>query len=648
VASPDVSLSSMSEKAMVLKVAVVPYLLGLLLSPWIVPEHLHDLGDASVEAVTATASRDLSESSAGVNDASLDKMLRIDELGDPFANFRFVLHRNGEVDPCATSATEGLYSGIKKSAMEKYNYDPSSYDKYDFDALLTEAMAFHFLLIDECGPYEGAAKASENKWSRQVMNGRKDALPTFVAFCDTGPKHTPILPDHDKLVNVNLGGNDVSYPCAYHTREGVRITSLGQLADLARQVPPPDAESCNPQEGSSDATCAAAPVRELHLYAVPAGRVFMFAPSYVGEVFELPHVKVASGRPVSLEVLSLSPRVFDVKNFYSRDESAEIVKKALAETSESHKIKRSSTGASGYNINSRRTSENGFDTHGRVAMIVKRRCFNVLGLDEYVESMADGLQVLRYNKTTAYVPHLDWIDDPGRRQEHNFDSEGVGSNRFATILLYMSDLGEKDGGETVFTEGWPSGMPEEERIPYEKALIELRGSGDAKDLAKGSWEEEMVAKCRSRLAIRPHSSRAVLFYSQLPNGKPDKASLHGGCPVLGDDPKWAANLWVWNAPRGGYPGSPVNEDVVKKNRAKGAKEEDYPGKKHAMFTNRGDDSRFKNAKLHFQDTFWGDLGFGDPPLAVNTYEGHVWNVMVDGKTLQSFVIDKRPDQAYFI
>ena len=65
--------------------------------------------------------------------------------------------------------------------------------------------------------------------------------------------------------------------------------------------------------------------------------------------------------------------------------------------------------------------------------------------------MADGLQVLRYNKTTAYIPHLDWIDDYDRKEEHNFDSAGVGSNRFATILLYMSDIENDAGGETVFS-----------------------------------------------------------------------------------------------------------------------------------------------------------------------------------------------------
>ena len=59
------------------------------------------------------------------------------------------------------------------------------------------------------------------------------------------------------------------------------------------------------------------------------------------------------------------------------------------------------------------------DTHGKQAQAVKRRCMNVLGFDEYTESLTDGLQVLRYNQTTAYVPHLDWIDDYQKQQEHN-------------------------------------------------------------------------------------------------------------------------------------------------------------------------------------------------------------------------------------
>ena len=51
----------------------------------------------------------------------------------------------------------------------------------------------------------------------------------------------------------------------------------------------------------------------------------------------------------------------------------------------------------------------------------------------------------------------------------------------------------------------------------------------------------MVADCRSRLSVTPHAGRAVLFYSQHPNGEEDSSSLHGGCPVLQGE-KWAVSF----------------------------------------------------------------------------------------------------------
>lgn len=99
----------------------------------------------------------------------------------------------------------------------------------------------------------------------------------------------------------------------------------------------------------------------------------MFAPAYVGEIFRISHVRhPLNPEPVTLRVMSVSPKVFDVVDFFHEDESKAIVDKALKETSESHRIKRSSTGASGYNVNRQRTSENGFDTHGATAIEVKK------------------------------------------------------------------------------------------------------------------------------------------------------------------------------------------------------------------------------------------------------------------------------------
>ncbi len=111
----------------------------------------------------------------------------------------------------------------------------------------------------------------------------------------------------------------------------------------------------------------------------------------------------------------------------------------------------------------------------------------MLGFDEYVESYTDGLQVLRYNKTTAYVPHMDWIDDPGKRQHHDYDSAKMGTNRFATVLLYMTNLEKADGGETVFKEAWPYDLPAEERRETPDVLKELRSNGEVRFLKEGSW-----------------------------------------------------------------------------------------------------------------------------------------------------------------
>ena len=92
------------------------------------------------------------------------------------------------------------------------------------------------------------------------------------------------------------------------------------------------------------------------------------------------------------------------------------------------------------------------------------RCFDVLGFDEYLEGHADGLQILRYNLTTAYIPHMDWFATTDATDNDDYDSAKKGGNRFATILLYMSDLTPEDGGETVFTEAWPTYQPENERV----------------------------------------------------------------------------------------------------------------------------------------------------------------------------------------
>ena len=91
----------------------------------------------------------------------------------------------------------------------------------------------------------------------------------------------------------------------------------------------------------------------------------------------------------------------------------------------------------------------------------------------------------------------------------------------------------------------------------------------------------------------------------------------------------------------------MNKDVVEKNRAAGESPEGDMQKK-VSFANTQSDENMKNAKLYFQDTFWDNLGFGDGPLQVNTYEGHQWNVKVGQETVKTFVMNKERTQQYTI
>ena len=106
--------------------------------------------------------------------------------------------------------------------------------------------------------------------------------------------------------------------------------------------------------------------------------------------------------------------------------------------------------------------------------------------------------------------------------------------------------------------------------------------------------------------------------------------------------KYAANLWVWNTPRTGYRGSPIKEKFrkEKENIESPVSTTEYKQIK-ATFSNSQKDANMQKAKLFYQDKYWSDIGFDDPPSSVNTYEGHVWNVQVDGAVVKTWRISEK-------
>jgi hypothetical protein len=340
------SASSSSSSSFQLAAVAVLFLLGWILSPQFISREffirLAASKNAPLEPSAIVRSALPSSCKSKLSRAFPPELLQ---------GLSLALHRNGEPDPCgALTADLALF----EDALLSFDVCLDSFDKFGFESWLTRVMNH----VSGC----------------ESTISKKTIAPGFLGYCDRGPAHTPVLSDHDHLVRIPSTN---SLPCHFHTREGVRITSAEQFRDLltASKAAPtclPGDENCGDRP----------PTASLHLYAVNAGRVFMFAPKFIGEIFELPHVTGDKGAPISLKVLSTEPRVFDIFNFFSRDESTDLVKRALKETTESHRIKRSTTGAQGHAVNSRRTSESGFDTHGKVAVDVKKRCFKILGFDE--------------------------------------------------------------------------------------------------------------------------------------------------------------------------------------------------------------------------------------------------------------------------
>ena len=121
---------------------------------------------------------------------------------------------------------------------------------------------------------------------------------------------------------------------------------------------------------------------------------------------------IPTGDPIIMQTLSIRPRVFSLTNFITEAETDILIQNALSLTDEEFRLKRSSTGAMGYNIDKHRTSEGAFDVTSELAIVLKKRSFDLLGIFPYDETLADGLQILRYNQTTAYIPHMDWITAP--------------------------------------------------------------------------------------------------------------------------------------------------------------------------------------------------------------------------------------------
>jgi prolyl 4-hydroxylase len=213
---------------------------------------------------------------------------------------------------------------------------------------------------------------------------------------------------------------------------------------------------------------------------------------------------------MTLKVLSCAPRVFEIANFLSPTEVQHVLDITQAKT-----LKDSSTGAGTGHTNRRSQNTWIFREESPIMDSIYRRAADLLRIDEGLlrdhtgqdantgstieqPTAAEPLQVLHYTPGQEYKTHVDFayprVDDP------------LQPTRFATLLLYLNE--GMQGGETTFPR----------------------------------W---MNAETSGDLRIKPELGKAVLFYSQLPDGNMDELSQHAALPVQTSE-KYLANMWIWD------------------------------------------------------------------------------------------------------
>ena len=211
-------------------------------------------------------------------------------------------------------------------------------------------------------------------------------------------------------------------------------------------------------------------------------------------------------RTATLETLSLHPLVVSVEGFLSDQECDRIQELASPDMRYSGvTLKDVDKGRPASDF---RTSQSTFlaaddDT-------LKAIDYRTASLVRIPRSHQEYVQVLRYGHTEHYDAHHDYFD-PTQYKDNPGTLRTIQNgrrNRMATVFWYLSNVAE--GGETVFPRF--NGAPQ---------------PTDFKDCSKG-------------LLVKPERGKVIIFYSLLPDGRPDVLSLHGACAVK-DGVKWAAN-----------------------------------------------------------------------------------------------------------
>ena len=199
---------------------------------------------------------------------------------------------------------------------------------------------------------------------------------------------------------------------------------------------------------------------------------------------------------ITIEVISLKPKIFAVENTISDAEADLVIQ--LADP----KMRRSRAGTDGGYVTETRTSETSWLDRKEhfILETIYRRAGDILKVDEALlknSKNAESLQVVHYLPGQEYKAH------------HDFGDNGRPQSRYITLLYYLNDqANDLAGGETVFPKA-------------------RNGKG---------------------MLAHPGKGNSLMFYSLLEDGNGDDLTLHEARAVK-EGEKWICNFWVWDPSR---------------------------------------------------------------------------------------------------
>lgn len=243
-------------------------------------------------------------------------------------------------------------------------------------------------------------------------------------------------------------------------------------------------------------------------------------------------VEGVNDRKAVLRTLSLRPKIFEVQDFLSVNETSEILEIGEAQGLVASKgIMQSADRDAIRTHTSFRTSTQAWLSN-KLSPLVAQLDQRVGELTRVPVSHNEPVQLLRYGEGNYYHAHNDWTelelypDQASIWVGNHFGHQ----DRLATVFWYLNDV--ENGGETFFPKsGQPVCFPDSRGGPGTRTCPNAQDPYDMNSCTKG-------------FKIVPRHGTVILWYNYHGSGRGDRNSLHAGCPVGKGLVKWSANKWV--------------------------------------------------------------------------------------------------------